>query len=588
MANVVDQFDYITSMTPQGIELNKPYVSKNYNFINDINNGVYSNTNGTTLVQYDLTSIFNSSTATNPSDHFLIVPTVTCMQLSTDLAVPVAPSVGASYGAVSLKTGTNCTIHSADIQIDGKSIISIQPFTNIISNINLVSQMSLDDLKLHGRIRGLSLAGLDNPNSMVYSPALSATPAFTSQPALANNQIFNGGTVLNEDQTITGPQNTNTCNTALKQRVAWTYNSSANGATNNFVGTLNSVNNFNNELKPFSEIVGTTRVWYNYLYINLGDLFPVFSNIGVIRRFGATLRIYFNTGFVNTTVGANNQLVYNPSAGTGSSTSFTNTCPIMINNLGTCAGGGAYAGAGFTQLTAGFFIGTAPNYSYPITGGAVNFNNIGSALRNTRYYYSNILLDSLKYADYLASNQSKSIVSKCFLYNSYTNISNQGGAFSTLVQSGVKNIRAVMVIPLISNTVIQGINQFQNPFDSCGGCGGAPLSLINFNVSVGGVQQLSTNLTFTYENFVEEISIYNKSTSNTYGIESGLISYEWWMNNRIYICNIRSTADDDLSTRNIVVQFNNNNLVPIDCIIYTLYEEEWVVNVATGSFTHKM
>lgn len=586
MANIVDQFDYVSSMTPQGVELNKPYTSKNYNFINDINNGVYSNSNGLTLVSYDLTSIFNSSTATNPTDHFLVIPTVTAMQLSDNAGAPVAPSLTSSFAAVGLKTGTNCIVHSADIQVDGKTITQIQSFTNIVSNINLVSQMSVDDLKLHGRIRGLSLAGLDNPNSMVYTPAVAAaTAAFTSQPGISNNQVFNTGTILNEDQTISGAQNTNTCNTALKQRTAWSYNASAGGSTNNFIGTLSSTNTFNQELRPYSEIIGNQRVWYNYLYINLGDLFPIFSEMGILRRFGAVLRIYFNTGFVNTIV-QNNTLTFTPASGNGSSTSFTNTCPIMINNLGTCAGGGSYGAGAFSQLTGGFFIGSAPNYNYPIAGGTVNFNGLSCQIRNTRYYYSSILLDSLKYADYLASNQSKTIVSKCFLYNNYNNITPQT-SWSQLIQSGVKNIRAIMVIPLVSS-VINSFSQYSSPFDPCGGCGGAPLSLTNFNVSVGGVQQLSSNLNFTYENFVEQISIYNKSTHDTYGIESGLISYEWWLNNRIYLCNIRSTADDDLSNRNIVVQFNNNNNVAIDVLFYTLYDEEWVCNVATGSFTQKM
>jgi hypothetical protein len=584
MANV-DQFDYMQSMTPQGVELNKPYVSKNYNFINDINNGVYSNSNGLTLVQYDLTSIFNSSTATNPSDHFLIVPTVTAMQLSTNLGASVAPNAK-SFSAVGLKSGTNCTVHSADIAIDGRTVVQIQPFTNIISNINLVSQMSVDDLKLHGRLRGLSLAGLDNPNSMVYTPAVGAAdPVFSSQPGIVNNQIFNTGTILNEDQTINGIQNFHTCNTALKQRTAWAYNASAGGSQNNFIGTLNTTATYNQELRPYSEIVGNFRVWYNYLYINLGDLFPVFSEIGILRRFGAVLRIYFNTGIINTVV-QNNVLTFDPANGDGSTT-FTNTCPLMINNLGTCAVGSTnYSDAAFTQLTAGFFIGSAPNYTFPITGGVVNFNGLACQIRNTRYYYSSILLDSLKYADYLASNQSKTIVSKSFLYNNYTNITPQT-SWSQLIQSGVKNIRAVMVIPLVSS-VINNFSQFASPFDPTGGCGGAPLSLINYNVSVGGVQQLSTNLTYTYENFVEQISIYNKNSHDFYGVESGLISYEWWLNNRIYICNIRSTADDDLSNRNIVVQFTNNNNVAIDILFYTLYDEEWTVNVATGSFTQKM
>jgi hypothetical protein len=52
MANIVDSYDFIKSSTPQGVELHKPFTSKQFNYINDINNGVYANTSQT-LLQYD-------------------------------------------------------------------------------------------------------------------------------------------------------------------------------------------------------------------------------------------------------------------------------------------------------------------------------------------------------------------------------------------------------------------------------------------------------------------------------------------------------------------------------------------------------
>ena len=51
-----DNYDFAKSIMPQGVDLETPYVSKQYNFINDINSGVYSNS-GLSLVQFDLSSI---------------------------------------------------------------------------------------------------------------------------------------------------------------------------------------------------------------------------------------------------------------------------------------------------------------------------------------------------------------------------------------------------------------------------------------------------------------------------------------------------------------------------------------------------
>ena len=66
-------------------------------------------------------------------------------------------------------------------------------------------------------------------------------------------------------------------------------------------------------------------------------------------------------------------------------------------------------------------------------------------------------------------------------------------------------------------------------------------------------------------------------------MESGLISYEHWLSNRFYMVNIRSTADDDLSPRNVVVQFTNNNIVPIDVLIFAVYLEKFSIDVVTGA-----
>jgi hypothetical protein len=190
-------------------------------------------------------------------------------------------------------------------------------------------------------------------------------------------------------------------------------------------------------------------------------------------------------------------------------------------------------------------------------------------------------MDSLKMADYIASNQSKTVISKTFLYNTYTNITRSQN-FSQLIQSGVRNIRSVIIVPYLSST-INTFSQTNSPFDPAGGLGSASISLLNLQVNLGGVQQLYTTLNYEWENFVEQISEYNKDSANTYGVESGLISREWWDMNRFYLVNCRGTNDDDLTARNVTISFVNNTQVPIDILIYVVYEDAWTVNVATGS-----
>jgi hypothetical protein len=139
---------------------------------------------------------------------------------------------------------------------------------------------------------------------------------------------------------------------------------------------------------------------------------------------------------------------------------------------------------------------------------------------------------------------------------------------------------------MIGQTV-NSFSQFQSPFDVCGGCSFAPLSLINLSVQVGGIQVNNTALTYQYESWIEQLSIYNKSSATELGVESGLISKEWWDSNKVYLMNIRNTLDDALTPRNVVVSFQNNSNVVIDTYFYIVYEDEWILNCATGECNQK-
>jgi len=308
------------------------------------------------------------------------------------------------------------------------------------------------------------------------------------------------------------------------------------------------------------------------------------ENAHLLRKADLVLRIYINTGLITVAASATSTnftlLTFN---GLNYST-FTNTCPITINSLGLTTN---YSANAFTDITAGFFIGRSPNYSITTTNNAiVNFgNNYASTIPAVRFYYPNITLDPLKLSDFLASQQSKTVVNRQFLYNTYSAIQ-PGATFSQLIQSGVRNIKAVVIMPMISQTVNQ-FSQFQSPFDTAGGLSFSPISLINLSCLVGGIQLNNTALTYQYESWVEQISIYNKESSSQYGVESSLLSKNWWDNNRVYLFNVRNTLDDALTPRNVVVSFQNNSNINIDVYFYVVYEEEWILNCATGEVNQK-
>jgi hypothetical protein len=241
-------------------------------------------------------------------------------------------------------------------------------------------------------------------------------------------------------------------------------------------------------------------------------------------------------------------------------------------------------------LNVGLFIGRPPSYTFNGT----SFANVPqSAMNACRYYYNQIAIQPSLALDYISSNSAKTVLYDNVLYNTFVGIG-AGASFSQLIQSGVSNIKAVVLVPLVgaSNIIAtgppavqQGFSGYKSPFDPVGGAAGHPCCLTNLQVAVGGTNQLSTSLNFSWENFIQQVSKFNKSSSSEYGVESGLISQQFWNNNRFYIVNVRSTEDDLNTPRNVVISFNNNSSVVIDVLCFVVYEDKLVINVATGMIT---
>jgi hypothetical protein len=120
------------------------------------------------------------------------------------------------------------------------------------------------------------------------------------------------------------------------------------------------------------------------------------------------------------------------------------------------------------------------------------------------------------------------------------------------MNSGIVHPVGIIAIPFISSTE-PGFGDFQwkSPFDSCPATS-APISLINFQVSVGGVNQLQSTLNYTYENFVEQINLYESLTSSNFRISCGLYSQAYLEMLRHYYVNIeRSPLTNKNVARNI-------------------------------------
>ena len=117
---MTDNYEYRKSVSKQDDGDYSPFVDKQYNnYINDINNGIYTNSS-LTLVNFDLGQIYNSAKHTNPSDMFIVIPITIAAAFSTGSAL-VDP-VPDSSALCSLKSNFLNLICQADISGQGKTL----------------------------------------------------------------------------------------------------------------------------------------------------------------------------------------------------------------------------------------------------------------------------------------------------------------------------------------------------------------------------------------------------------------------------------------------------------------------------------
>ena len=634
-----DNYKMAKSEESQSVSNYSPFEDSQFNYLNDINSGVYSSV-GPALVQWDLTSIMSHSAFTSVEDMYCTIPIVMVGQYVTAAGLGIAPtgvatgtaglststftsgsSLGYSSSLLSLKSSYHCLVHQVELSVGGKVVSDLQPFTNIYSGFRLASQMNGgSDLRANAPSLGISDTGLDNPNSVIFESILNAPTATTtaiSGVGLSNNRLWVSGTVPSLPvQAVAGNQNQYITNDAISRRVSRYVDATTTGGMNGIFGTsggqgsatltIMSASQLATECKPYCTLLSGNStataasnymVWYDTAILPLKYLMDVCNKLPMMKRTDMLLRMYLNTG---------SMIIPVKSAGTTNTTqyfapqssTFVNTCPFTVNYLDLGIPSTAVG------IACGLFIAKPQTTSLTITQptGAGNVTattatiNLGScpashSMTACRTYFNQISLTPDKEEAYLSANTAKPVVYERFIYNQYNAITS-GSNYSQLIASGVKNPLAAIIIPLVStsNTGQSGSGtlnfpaQYSSPFDTCGGLSFAPISLTNLQVAVGMKNVLQNSMYFTFENYLQQVCEYESISGNKMDIlSSGIITQPWWEQNRVYFVNLaRSSPADRATPRNILVSFTNNTNITIDVMVFIVYADRIVVNVKTG------
>lgn len=606
-----DNYEFSKSSQSQGVDAYSCYTDKQWNYVNDINSGVYSNNSGLTQVQFDMTSIYNSNGFTDTADLYLTIPIVMTAAYATSAGVVVplpAASLGLSSGLASLggctgfslcslKSNYQNLVHQIEIQVDGKNVNETQPFVNVFQNFRMLSQMTTTDLQTMGPSLGFSSV-LDNEKSVTYATAtgLSNNVPFTSGLVIAQSGTVPAGVAVGcADQGVSGAQNVGCVNTAISKRLSRIVDtSSVVGSAGQKIygsgaGFIMSSTQLGNEYKPyFTYDPAGVMTWYDVAILPLKFLTDAMDKIGLTRKLSAIFRLYLNTGSLSIAV-TNPSLSSQAMAVKQANSTFPNTCPFTINNVPSnlAISAPTAINTGNCPLTtafvcAGLFVARAPTTSIPVGVGSVNIGlNVGShAMPSCRCYYSLVKMEPSKALMYVEQNRNKLVVYEQMISNLYSNIG-AGNSFSQLVQSGIKNPLGICIIPLIAQAT-QSLAQYGSCTDPCP-ASYSPVSLSNLQVTLGGQNVLNSTLFYTFENFLEQVLLADTLTSSDLGIAAGMISQPWWEANRVYWVDLKRSRDaDKASTRNLNISFTNNSLIAIDCLVFTVYLDKLVIDVETG------
>lgn len=581
---MTDNYEFNKSMEPQSEGQYSPYSDKQFNsYINDINSGVYTN-NGLSLVQFDLSSIYNSTKFTDVADAFVVIPIVMAAACSTAAANGLIAPVAGNVNLLSLKNNFINLIHQADLTIQGKQIEDAQPFINIAKHFQMLSEMSTGDLATVGYSLGIS--ELDSAKSKVYNGSTTATVTNKSGNGMTNNRPFTEVAVVggaSDSITCTANQFANVANTGLQKRLGRYVDTTAanvNGMFGNGTAFIANLTCLNNDFTPTYQVLNTHyMVWTDYAVIRLSTIFESLTAIGLTRKADLFLRLYLNTGTLNVTV-SNPGLSNVGYSITTTNNSFTNTCPFTVNYLNAAANAG---GTPLTtvNITAGLYVAKIPSTSY----NSVNLSlaNVTHPMPACRIYYSQIAIQPSLAEEYILTNRAKKCIYRTVLTNQYNN-TGLGGNFNQLISSGVVHPTGILIVPYVASTATFSFGDYawKSPFDTAPG-DAHPLSLTNLQVNVGGQNILQSALNYNYENFLEQIVYCEQLTSADFGVTTGLFNAAWWNSNRYYYVNIeRSNLTDKLQPRSINVSFTNNNNVPIDVLIFTFVSKQLTLDVETG------
>ena len=536
--------EVITKFRDQSISDKSSVISRQVLFITDNNQGSY---NG--QIKFDLDSLATSTNYLSYAEAYIEVPFI-CSAESV-----IATVGGTNYAAkasfkdlgktgIIIKDGYHHFIDSFSIEMEGRTIQQIQPFTNVHAHFRMITSATELDLTKNSATTGFYKDSID---ALGYS----ATPS-TAGIGYSN---FNSVALTRGTETIVFD---NTQNSIIPYET-------------------NKTARIENGLSYYSREEGATNLddryhWVIMATIKLGDISDIFNKIPLTKTSSIRLTINYNSCQfdVGCSIDAPPLLTF------GNYQQISGSCnPIMANPEFLVpynnAGDARIAGAirfRINALNSG--VGTRPIL----------------AITSARLH-----VPSYKLADNVSLAMLQSFPTTRIEYNDiYTHTIPSIAAnevFTYTLNTGVINPRYLVICAFdkTNSTGRLSYPTYQSPFDTAPATLGG-ITLTELNCQIAGTNVLQENVRYGWQNFLDQVVSINAVNGNltTPGISSGLLNYfDYLLGYRYYVFNLSRREDSQNTlTKSITISGRNVSGTTIELICFIAYRQALEIDTATG------
>jgi hypothetical protein len=516
-----------------------------YTYITDSNSSSYQQT-----ISWDCAGISNSGKYFDATQSFLTIPLVMTLA-STGGAI--TDSVENAFAA-SLKNGFSNLIHSMEIQASNNAVVSTMSYSGMMINYKLMTGMSQDDtVNLAPTIHFAK----DDALGTTYESAPSAKGL-----GECNNRIKPSVFDPTSGYGKTGFGGSN--KGRLDRMINTSYDPTQTGES---IANLNQTGKNYCVRDPNGKFVN----WNILVNIPLTLLSDYFAKTPMVK--GVYYRITLNLN-----VGCTTQMSVANGTFTSVSTSSQNgVVPYMISPIG---------------VGQGLDVGTSTGLELSIAIARNSINKTGQifshpTMSSSRLYAAMYDMTPAAEQMYLSKLSTKSIMYDDYLSFQTLNVPPNGN-FNQILTNSIARGRKLIGIPVLTENYAGAngtISPLASPF-STSPCTTARNAITNFNVLISGSNLYQSNLSYTFEQFQNELRKEGINGGGSLGMSSGLISANDFENGyRFIVADLSRTVSqstDDIS-RSIQVIGTNTGDKPISIYWFLVFQRTVEMDVQTGS-----